>query len=158
MSDLPEERRTEIRRMIRAVAELPIKPEMGQALRPLNSGKDGGSVGKAGDGDAQTKFDEMNTLRRRALDYAELIDDPDAKKTMGRVAEWGTNYIKEKSPSPTLPPQKFEGLPTCERALRAKEFAAARQEYSMGRSFAPVALKVLEDAIAAAPPPAISTQ
>lgn len=149
MSDLPEERRAEIRRMIRAVAELPIKPEMGHAL--ARSVAEKMEALNSGDGDAEAKFDEMNTLRRRALDYAELIDDLEAKKTMVRVAEWGTNYIKKVSLSVVADPAKsvrnFEGLDARDRALRTKEFAAARQEYRMGRSFAPVALKVLEEAI-----------
>jgi len=144
MSDLSEERRAEIRRMIRAVAELPIKPGMGHAL--ARSVAEKMEALNSGDSDAQTKFDEINTLRRRALDYAELIDDPEAKNTMVRVAEWGTNYIKERLlPAKSL--RNFEGTDTRDRALRAKEFAAARQEYVTGRSFAPVALKVLEDAI-----------
>jgi hypothetical protein len=149
MSDLPEERRAEIRRMIRAVAELPMKPEMGQAFARIVAEKM--EAVNSGDGDAGAKFDEMNTLRRRALDYAELIDDLEAKKTMVRVAEWGTNYIKKVSLPGVADPAKsvrnFEGLDARDRALRTKEFAAARQEYSMGRSFAPVALKVLEEAI-----------
>jgi hypothetical protein len=149
MSDLPEERRAEIRRMIRAVAELPVKPGMGQAL--ARSVAEKMEALNLGDGDAGAKFNEMNILRRRALDYAELIDDSEAKNTMVRVAEWGTNYIKNVSFSGVANPGKnvrdFEDLDTRDRAMRGKEFAAGRQEYFTSRSFAPVALKVLEDAI-----------